>query len=268
MAWKQSLAKLKQDLKAAEGDAPRAAAPKAVPKKVEPVAKPIEEEDDLFLSAMGVNRRGRGLKPPMQEAPVVKTESGALRAQPKDVGETPLSVPAQELPATGDDFGQAMAGLKGMKALARPLPGTAPTPGSKPASASLPEPEPRPEAEAPLEQEAAAAPPEGVPADPEPIPPTPQRIQLAAGMAIEVDGSLDLRGHTAADALERVRERVLDGVCLGWRTLHILLGESEESRELLLAYLSAADPRVIPRYAQAPIPMGGAAAWVLYLGKP
>jgi hypothetical protein len=104
----------------------------------------------------------------------------------------------------------------------------------------------------------------------EPVPETarwsPQLIQLAAGMAIEVDGLLDLRGHSPADAVERLKERILDGHLLGWRTLHIHLGPDTELRQALLDFLAGPEANLIARYAQAPIPMGGSQAWILYLG--
>jgi len=96
----------------------------------------------------------------------------------------------------------------------------------------------------------------------------PELIHLAAGMALEVDGALDLRGHTAVDGLERFRERLQDGVFLGWRTFHVTLGASDELRESFLAFLGDPEASVIARYAQAPIPMGGNQAWILYYVTP
>jgi hypothetical protein len=83
-------------------------------------------------------------------------------------------------------------------------------------------------------------------------------------MAIEVDGSLDLRGHSAVDLVERLKERLLDAQVLGWRTLHVIIGPSAEPREVLLAFLRSPEARVLARYAQAPVPMGGPSAWILY----
>ncbi|HWQ10454.1 MAG TPA: Smr/MutS family protein, partial [Holophaga sp.] len=91
-------------------------------------------------------------------------------------------------------------------------------------------------------------------------------IQLAAGMAIDVDATLDLRGHSGTDALERLKERLLDGHLLGWRTLHVHLGPSEALRTIFLEFLASPEAALVARYAQAPIPMGGAQAWILYLG--
>jgi hypothetical protein len=90
------------------------------------------------------------------------------------------------------------------------------------------------------------------------------QINLAAGMAIEVDGSLDLKGHSRNDGEERLKERVLDGYALGWRTLHVTLGPAPELREMLMDLLKASPGFPIARFAQAPIPMGGAQAWILY----
>jgi hypothetical protein len=83
-------------------------------------------------------------------------------------------------------------------------------------------------------------------------------------MAIEVDGHLDLKGHERVDAQERLKERLLDGYALGWRTLHVHLGPSQDLRDMLLDLLASPEGRCLSRYAQAPIPMGGAQAWILY----
>jgi dsDNA-specific endonuclease/ATPase MutS2 len=83
-------------------------------------------------------------------------------------------------------------------------------------------------------------------------------------MAVEVDATLDLRGHSVPDALGRLRDRIEDGAFLGWRTLHVILGEGPGLHEALLAFLQESPAGRIGRYAQAPIPMGGAQAWVLY----
>jgi len=92
------------------------------------------------------------------------------------------------------------------------------------------------------------------------------RFQLAAGMAIEVDGTLDLRGHSLPDAMERLKDRLEDGVVLGWRSLQVTLGPDPTLHDGLLALLTSGQmPRVV-RYAQAPVPMGGTQAWLLYFG--
>jgi len=258
MAWKQSLAQLKQDLKALEGDAPKAAPPpKVIPKKPEEF-KPMEDEDALFLMAMGAKPQAKAPRkvPVAAPAPVV-----AAAPEPDEKAKAK---------SKEEDFGEAMASLKGMKSLGRqevldkaerpaslPVPVEAKAPPAEPVP-MMPEPpvlEPEPEVV------------QVVP-EPESLPAVPSRIQLAAGMAIEVDGVIDLRGHSIADARERIKERAMDCVCIGWRTLHVILGDSEERREAFLAYLASADVRTIERFAQAPIPMGGAAAWILYLAKP
>ncbi len=96
--------------------------------------------------------------------------------------------------------------------------------------------------------------------------PGPLLIQLAAGMAIEVDGALDLKGHSVSDAKERLRERIADGLAVGWRTLHVVLGPSEALKQGFLAFLASPAAASVQRYAQAPVPMGGPQAWILYLG--
>ncbi|WP_005031343.1 Smr/MutS family protein [Holophaga foetida] len=248
MAWKQSLAKIKQDLKAIEGEPPKASPPpKVAPKKPEEV-KPMEEEDALFLMAMGAKSQAKTPR----KAPVVASPN-------------PVAAPPEK--PRDEDFGEAMASLKGMKGIGRSEVvekaerKEEPAPEVLAVQAAPPVPEPPPAPPEPV-----AAPP--VPLESEAAPPAPRRIHLAAGMAIEVDGAIDLRGHSIADARERLKERVLDSVCLGWRTLHVTLGDTEERREAFLDFLTTVGPRTIERYAQAPIPMGGASAWILYLGKP
>ncbi|MBL0311221.1 MAG: Smr/MutS family protein [Holophagaceae bacterium] len=93
-------------------------------------------------------------------------------------------------------------------------------------------------------------------------------MHLAAGMAVEVDGTLDLRRHSLNDAKERLKERIRDGMALRWRTLLVVLGPNEALKQGFLAFLTTPQAQFISRYAQAPIPMGGAQAWVLYLGQP
>jgi hypothetical protein len=96
----------------------------------------------------------------------------------------------------------------------------------------------------------------------------PVRFQLAAGMAIEVDGVLDLRGHTLFDAMERLKDRLGDGLVLGWRSLLVSLGPDPALHEGLLALLASGQTPAVLRYAQAPVPMGGTHAWLLYFGPP
>lgn len=257
MVWKQDLAKLKQQLKQDEGEAPaaRTPAPRRPEKPAE--ARPLAEEDALFLQTMG--RR--------PEAP------------PTLPGSVPAAAPPAPAPPAGPaaGFAEAMGGLKGIKPLAGaalppPLP-AAPLPAAPPPA---PEPPPRREIAAldtHLISQLLAASEETRPLDAPPPPPEamkpkgPVLIQLAAGMAIEVDGLLDLRNHTLSDARERLRERIEDALCLGWRSLHIILGPSEALKQGFLAFLTTPAAKAVQRYAQAPVPMGGNHAWVLYLGN-
>jgi len=96
----------------------------------------------------------------------------------------------------------------------------------------------------------------------------PLRFQLAAGMAIDVDGSLDLRGHSVSDAMERLKDRLGDGLVLGWRSLQVTLGPEPALHDGLLELLASGEAPMVLRYAQAPVPMGGTQAWLLYLGPP
>ncbi len=96
----------------------------------------------------------------------------------------------------------------------------------------------------------------------------PVRFQLAAGMAIEVDGILDLRNHSLSDAMERLKDRLGDGMVLGWRSLQVTLGPNPILHEGFLALLAAGDAPMVARYAQAPVPMGGTQAWLVYFTPP
>lgn len=241
MVWKQDLAKLKKDMRAEEGPAPKAPPPKPIPKPLE--SRPIEDEDAMFLAAMG----GKPAAAPRPSKPKVE--------------EAPMPQPEAPAPAPPENFQDAMDGLKGMKRM-----GTAPV--IQRAEAPKPAPPPPPEPPVVHEPEVTVLEPVESPAKPAPSIPTghqgPQLIHLAAGMAVEVDGSLDLRGHSPEDALERLRERILDGLHLGWRTLHVNLGPSPQGRDAFLGYLGSSEARAISRYAQAPIPMGGSQAWIVY----
>jgi hypothetical protein len=86
-------------------------------------------------------------------------------------------------------------------------------------------------------------------------------------MAIEVDGMLDLRGNSRSDAMERLKDGLGDGAVLGWRTLQVILGPAPELHEALLELLNSGEIPMVSRYAQAPIPMGGNQAWLLYFGS-
>ncbi len=243
MVWNKDLAKLKQELKSEEVGTPKKPVPKPAPKPEMP--RELEDEDALFLAAMG---KRKPTASPLQEREVPAVAP-------------PVTKPVQ---AKGE-FTEAMASLKGVK----PVPASRiPVPDPKPAP-TAPEPKPaeEPIVAPPIEPPAVEAPPP--PSATEDTPPartSPLMIQLAAGMAIEVDGTLDLRGHSSADAMERLKERILDGHLLGWRTLHVHLGPSEELRQTFQGFLAGPEAELIARYAQAPIPMGGAQAWILYLG--
>ncbi len=62
MAWKKDLAKLKQDLGKEEG-LPGKVAPPPKAKPAHPVSQSIEEEDNIFLSAMGLRPKPAGPAP-------------------------------------------------------------------------------------------------------------------------------------------------------------------------------------------------------------
>lgn len=237
MVWKKDLEKLKKSL-AAEDPAPS----KAPPPKPKPTEfKPMEEEDAVFLSAMG--KRPKAATPSILPGTAI----------------APPAAPAPP-PPPALDFASAMGELKGMVAL---TPAGLPVKPAAPPAAKPPE----PPAPAPAPVKAAAVPaPEAPepPADPQLL--LPVQINLAAGMAIDVDGALDLKGHGRNDAEERLKERILDGYALGWRSLHVLLGPAEDLRSMLLDLVGRSQR--IARYAQAPIPMGGSQAWILYFRNP
>jgi len=257
MAWKQDLAKLKQQLGPEEPASPAA---KPQPK---PASKPqgpiiLDDEDAVFLSAMG-------LKP---------AASRPARATPVP-DSTPAPAAPPPPPAPAETFGEALKDLKGLKPLpqgpwaqaapAQALPAPAPSPTPTPAARPTIEPPPP----LPLEIPTAAAVPDGPLPEPPGVPPpsaAPIRFQLAAGMAIEVDGVLDLRGHSLQDAVDRLKDRLGDGLLLGWRTLQVILGPDPKLHEGLLALLASGEAPMVARYAQAPVPMGGSQAWLLYFG--
>lgn len=248
MAWKQDLAKLKQQLGAEGVPAP---APKPPPK---PAPKPLaptslDDEDDVFLSAMGLKAKAPR---PAKAAP----------APPIAPSEAPIAPP----PPPPETFEEALKDLKGLKPLARgPMAQASPAsvPAINPAQAPAP---PLPEkAPLPLPPELPKAAAEAAPPSlPEAPPPSPVRFQLAAGMAIDVDGVLDLRGHTLQDAMDRLKDRLEDGLVLGWRSLQVILGPEPALHEGLLAMLASGEAPMVARFAQAPVPMGGSQAWLLY----
>ena len=261
MAWKQDLAKLKQNI------APEAP-PKVPVRPVRTLAPPgtIEEEDDVFLSAMGM--RAKPVRPPKpQEAP----------AEPVPTASAPPTAP--------ETFEAALQDLKGLKPLARgplakpqrpapkqvtpaPAPKSAATPATAPVAASVPAPtSAATSAAAPLAAPMPAPPPVPAPPSEPPCPslaPIPLRFQLAAGMAIEVDGLLDLRGHSHADAMDRLKDRLEDGLILGWHSMQVTLGTDPVLHEGLMDLLASGQIPMVGRYAQAPVPMGGSQAWLLY----
>ena len=270
MPWKKDLAKLKQELK--NEDPPPA--PKASPlRRVDKPEAPadLEGEDAVFLAAMGGRRAP---KPSAQDKALPIPEPSA--PSPAPVADKDRPAPSTARPASEPDesFAGAMAALKGMtrtvpryaeleakrpsseaKAAVKsqpqvPVPAPAPILPPEPVSpASVSEPEP-PSAPLPLAEEKSSK--------------KPVQIQLAAGMAVDVDGSLDLRGHSSQDALDRLKERVLDGQALGWRTLHLFLGNDAGLVEAFDSFIKGPAAMGIARYAQAPIPMGGAQARILY----
>jgi len=221
--------------------------PKPIPKPSGPA--PLDDEDAVFLSAMG-------LKPSAPRAPKPTPTPAGAEVMP----------PSEPRKAT-ESFLDAVKDLKGLKPLMKGLPEAAPLhpakveppkPGGLPSQAPAPVPPPEPVAQEP-------ATPEGVASN---QPNTPFKFQLAAGMAIEVDGSIDLRGHSLADAMERLKDRLGDGLVLGWRSLQVMLGPDPALHEGLLALLTSGEIPMVARYAQAPVPMGGTQAWLLYFGMP
>lgn len=244
MAWKQDLEKLKQQL---GPEAARPAAkplPKPAPKPQGPVS--LDDEDSVFLSAMG-------LKP---SAP-----------RPAKVAPLPdLAPEAPQPPPAPETFEAALKDLKGLKPLARGIQAqAAPDPPRLPVLPPTPAPA---QVQVPPPPSPPAPPiPASIPTPPSaPTISVPMRFQLAAGMALEVDGALDLRGHTVPDAVERLKDRLGDGLLLGWRSLQVILGPDPRLHEGLLDLLTSGQIPMVARYAQAPVPMGGNQAWLLYFG--
>jgi hypothetical protein len=251
MAWKQDLAKLKQQL----GPEVPLPAPKPTPKPAAKAGGPpaLDDEDAVFLSAMGLKPAPRPAKPESNEGPALS--------------------PVVSAPPAPESFQEAVKDLKGFKPLAKGLLDRPPAPKPslptdiepvKPALAASPAPVPQPA----LTEPTLTEPPLTEPTAPEPLPPSPfsmpMRFQLAAGMAIEVDGVLDLRGHSLSDAMERLKDRLGDGLVLGWRSLLLTLGPDPALHEGFLALLASGGAPMVARYAQAPVPMGGTQAWLLY----
>ena len=233
MVWSKDLAKLKQDLKAHEGSSlPNPPVQSAKPNPPPATPKSLDEEDALFLSTVGK----------------------AVTVAPK----------GHEVAGEPDGFKDAMSQLKGIKQMDSDIPISAElecqdiqpeNPGAIPKDMEVTA-QTQVVSKKPHERDNSIKPPNKPPC----------LIQLAAGMVIEVDGVLDLRNHTVEDARERLKERVLDGVFLGWRTLHIILGNSESLNQAFIDYINSPQSNPLVRYAQAPVPMGGTKAWVLYYG--
>lgn len=259
MAWKQDLAKLKQQL-APEVLPP---APKQAPKPLEKPTGPVpmEDEDAFFLAAMG-------LKP------------SAPKKAPRPSG-MDVPVATGTPPPPPETFEEALRDLKGLRPLPKDLPRVAqPTapprpPGVPPLPQPLPPPTASPKAPAPV---SIPCPELALPSDHPDLPSwpvlapavpflRPTLFQLAAGMALEVDATLDLRGHSLSDAMERLKDRLGDGHLLGWRILQVSLGSDPVLHEGLLTLLASGEVPMVLRYAKAPIPMGGSEAWLLYLGS-
>jgi len=239
MVWSNDLAKLKQDLKAKDASGGGGTAPQAPPRQAAAptTPKPLEEEDALFMTAVG--------------------KSVSHPAAQKNIEEQ----------GAEEEFTKAMSQLKGV----RPSDPRTQVPKNEGSHADHadsahgpPRPAPKPtddfegfEDFADIGQAKGERKDRGDKAGP-------REFHLAAGMVIEVDGQLDLRNHNEADARERLAERVLDGHCLGWRSLHVILGNSDALRQVLRDYLDSPQSSPLAKYAQAPVPMGGNKAWILY----
>lgn len=281
MVWKQDLAQFKQQLKP---DPEPIGPPPPPPKQVPPplLSQSLEDADLLFLRAMG-----RVAVPP---APII---SNPMKETDEDSSPAPafssISSNVSRALSVGEssgDFSQALGDLKGLRPFSKnpvfsaPSPSVVPSPvvaipQSPEVQAQLPAPIPMPMpmptiGEPPAHPSSPDADTADAPIAPQEVPHIrsgPILMHLAAGMAIEVDGTLDLRRHSLNDAKERLTERVRDGLALHWRTLLVTLGPNEALKQGFLVFLTTPQAQFISRYAQAPIPMGGAQAWVLYLGQ-
>lgn len=243
MIGKQDLLNLKQRLKEAPQEPPARPAPE--PPRKPPAPADLESEDALFLAAMG-----HRAQPGSPRAPL---------ASPPPPSPLPEATPVET-------FEAAVADLKGLRPAARSPFSPAPVPPSA-APLAPAAPEAAPPMPAPPEPPQAVLPPPPPPASAAPTS-LPVRFQLAAGMALEVDGVLDLRGHSRNDAVERLKDRLADGILLGWRSIQVLLGADPQLHEGLLELLDSGAVPMVARYAQAPVPMGGTQAWLLYLTPP
>lgn len=234
------------------------------PPKPRPLPVPNQSLDDadlMFLMAMG------GVAVPSEPS------ISSLSASPS---------PPMPPPPTAPDvaFNAALGELKGLRALpSNPLlkddlapPNPAPRSGSPPPPDLGKAPEARAStSDAPETLQGDGpqiSPPHQAPEPPR-VKPGPMLIHLAAGMAIEVDGTMDLRRHSLNDARERLKEGVKDASAMQWRTLLLTFGPNEALKQGFLAFLTTPQAQQsISRYAQAPIPMGGDQAWIIYLNPP
>lgn len=243
MAWKQDLAKLKQQSGQEIPGPSLKPAPKPTPKPEVPLA--LDDEDAVFLSAMGKKPGTRAPKPMEPQEPLA----------PAPPGQTPVP----------ETFQAAIKELKGLKPMTR---GLQDRPIAVPTPTPIKGPPPLPPEPSPKEVVAEVA---EVAAEMEVTPPRsvfPVRFQLAAGMALEVDGSLDLRGHSLSDAMDRLKDRLGDGLLLRWRSLQVMLGPDQALHDGLIELLHSGQAPMVSRYAQAPVPMGGTQAWLLYFRTP
>jgi hypothetical protein len=242
MAWKQDLAKLKQQLDPESSGPTRKVTPKPATKPSGPAV--LDDEDAVFLSAMGLKSTQPSRTP---------------KAAASDVAISTPIAPESLVPET---FQEAIRDLKGLKPLAKDRLDQGPPPTSS--AHHLPKTEP---VAIQTQSSEAVFPELACPIAPSPPQPSlPMRFQLAAGMALDVDGILDLRGHSLPDAMERLKDRLGDGVVLGWRSLQVTLGPDPTLHEGLLELLTSGQMPMVVRYAQAPVPMGGTQAWLLYFG--
>ena len=245
MVWNNDLAKLKQDLKAQDatsnvGSVPRVPAKQAA---APTLPKPLEEEDALFMTAVGKSISHPAAQRHMEDQ---GTEGEFVKAMSQLKGIKPSGQRTHDAAGIKDTAAHQAPKLEAARA----------------DSTSGGAPRPADDFEG-FEDFADIGLAKGEKRD-KGIGARPEEFHLAAGMTIEVDGQLDLRNHNEADARERLAERVLDGQCLGWRSLHVILGNSEPLLQVLRGYLESPQSAPLAKYAQAPIPMGGSKAWILY----
>ena len=257
MVWSKELAKLKQGLKAKDTLNVGIAAPVPTKQAAAPVVpRTLEEEDALFLTAVGKSV-SHSTVPRHMEARDPEDEFYQAMSQLKGIKPSSLCSPIQR-------DGQRVAALVGQPAISLSAQ-QSPKIGSAKTTAEINSTH-RTNCAVPMLGIEGTALAEGNKEDGRAMDDwaKPEEIQLAAGMVIEVDGQLDLRNQNETDARERLTERVLDGQCLGWRSLHVILGSSDSLRQVLYDYLNSPQSVPLAKYAQAPVPMGGNKAWILY----